>query len=318
MTPTPAPLDPAKQQEFPAIVVLFAELGRSIHNHTKGTVSPIEALTLRVPPAEPAIHAFYTAVSWLYVCVIEAGTIHFPLLAERASALHIDTSEALPKFREDINTFRTVLQHNLNLEDATDAAKLSRCERWMAAALGRHVDLGKHFWPDDEDWTALANALRNQARKFFEMNLATIAAMGKDPFAADVVSLWALRSTRTLPAYKFDLVAQEAATDLGLPHLDVVKLRKVNLDKWNQRLKLVREGTDLHAEARRLVEATLLNEADNFLPIGGKDAIAELGLKPGPEVAKALQKAREFYRQAPCGRDELLKRLKDSLGPDAA
>ena len=311
MTSTPAALDPAKQQEFTPIVVLFGELGKSIHSHTKGTVSPIDAITLRSPPAEPAIHAFYTAVSWLYVCVIEAGVVHFPFLAERASALRIDTSGALTKFREDINTFRTILQHNLKLEDATDAAKLSRCERWMAAALGRQIDPSKHFWPDDGDWTTLARALHDQARKFFEMNLATIVAMGKDPFAADVVTLWAIRSSRALPAYKFDLVAQEAADDLGLQHLDVVKLRKVNLDKWNQQLRRVNEGADFHEEARRLVEATLLNEAHNYLPISGKDVIADLGLKRGPEVAKALEKARELYRQNPCTRDELLKKLKD-------
>jgi hypothetical protein len=313
MTSTPAPLGPADHQEFPVIVALFTELGKAIQSHTKGTVPPVEAITLRIPPAEPAIHAFYTAVSWLYVCVIEAGAAHFPFLAERASALSIDTAEAMPKFREDINTFRTVLQHNLKIEDATDAAKLSHCERWMATALGRQVDPGKPFWPDEGDWTTLVRVLRGQARRFLEMHLATITAMGKDPFAADVVALWVLRCSRCLPAYKFDLLAQEAATDLGLPYLDVVKLRKVNVDKWNQRLRLLREGADLLTEARRLVEATLLNEADNYLPVGGKDVIAELGLKPGSEVAKALQKARELYRQAPCSRADLLKKLKASL-----
>ncbi len=290
---------------------------KSINSLTKGSVPSIGTITLRIPPAEPAIHAFYTAVSWFYVYVIEGGATCFPFLAERASALRIDASDDLPRFREDINTFRTVLQHNLNLEDATDAAKLSRCERWMATALGRQIVPGKGFWPDGGDWAALSHTLLDQAKKYAEMNLATIAAMAKDPFADDVVTEWAFRCSRCLPAYKFDLIAQDAATDLGLAHIDVVKVRKIHLDKWNQRLRLLREGADFHADARRLVEATLLNEADNYLPIGGTEVIAELGVKPGPEVAKVLRRARKLHRQAPSGRDELLKKMKELISTDA-
>lgn len=303
--------DTRAQPYFSPIVLLFSHLDKSITSFTKGMVPSSAAITLRSPPPEPHIHCFYTAVSWLYVRVVEAGQLHFPFLAERAAALRTDTSGALPKFREDINTFRTVLQHNLNLDDPSDAAKLSRCESWMATALGRQLAPGKGFWPDDPDWAALAHNLRRQAKEFADIGLATVEAMAKDPFADDAIAQWALRSSRSLPAYKFDRIAQEAATELGLPHLDVVKLRKVNLDKWNQRLRLLNEGADFLAEARRVVEASLLDEADNYLPVGGADVIRDLGVKPGPDVAKALQKARALYRAHPCSKEDLLKTLKE-------
>jgi len=306
-----SPADTRARPEFSSVVALFSDLDKSITSFTKGTVPSAATITLRAPPPEPHIHCFYTAVSWLYVRVVEAGQLHFPFLTERAAALRTETSAALPKFREDINTFRTVLQHNLNLDDPGDAAKLSRCESWMATALGRQLAPGKGFWPDDPDWVALAHNLRRQAKEFAEIAIATVAAMSKDPFADDAIAHWALRSNRSLPAYKFDRIAQEAATELGLPHLDVAKLRKVNLDKWNQRLRLLNEGADFLAEARRVVEASLLDEADNYLPVGGADVIRDLGVKPGPDVARALQKARALYRQEPRSKDDLLKALKE-------
>ncbi|MEI8044626.1 MAG: hypothetical protein WCL11_24660, partial [Verrucomicrobiota bacterium] len=297
--------------EFSSVVALFLELDKSITTFTKGTVPSTPSISLRPPPPEPHIHCFYTAVSWLYVRVVEAGQLHFPFLAERAAALRTDTSGALPKFREDINTFRTLLQHNLNLDDPSDAAKLSRCETWMATALGRQLTAGKGFWPEDADWVALAHNLRRQAKEFAEIANATVAAMSKDPFADDAIAQWALRSSRSLSPHKFDRIAEEAATELGLPHLDVVKLRKVNLDKWNQRLRLLNEGADFPAEARRAVEASLLDEADNYLPLGGADVIRDLGVKPGPDVRRALQKARALYRQAPRSKEDLLSALKE-------
>lgn len=311
MTLPSSTADVRVKPEFSSIVALFSDLDSSVTSFTKGTVPSTAAITLRSPPPEPHIHCFYTAVSWLYVRVVEAGQFHFPFLAERAAALRTDTSGALPRFREDINTFRTVLQHNLNLYDPGDAAKLSRCESWMANALGRKLTPGKNFWPDDSDWVDLAHNLRHQAKEFAEIGLATVAAMSKDPFADDAIAQWALRSSRSIPAYKFDRIAQEAAIELGLPHLDVVKLRKVNLDKWNQRLRLLNEGADFLAEARRVVEASLLNEADNYLPVSGADLIRDLGVQPGPDVARALQKARTLYRQTPRSKEDLLKALKE-------
>ena len=78
------------------------------------------SITLRLPVAEPPVHAFYTMVSWLYVMIVESGPIHFRFLSERAAALGLDRIGQLDLFRKDIQTFRTVLQHNLNLPDPAD------------------------------------------------------------------------------------------------------------------------------------------------------------------------------------------------------
>lgn len=311
MTDTSISTDAKKQPGFAQIVLLFSDLSKEITKYTKGAIPPVGSITLREPPPHPPIHAFYTAISWFYVCVIEAGALHFPFLTERASALKIDTSDALRKFREDVTTFRTILQHNLDLSDPTDAAKLAHCEMWMATALNRAVTPAERFWPNDTDWGTLFEKLCHQAAKFAEINLATIIELAKDPFGSDVVAMWAIRCTRCIPAFKFDRIAQEAATDLGLEFLDVVRLRKNHLEKWNRQLRFLQESLDIEAEARKVVEATLLNEAASYLPISGTDVICELGVKPGPEVKRVLDKAREIYRQTPCTCAELMRKLKE-------
>ena len=78
---------------FDDITILVAELDQSVATLIKGRVPHFTSIHLRIPPSDPAIHAFYTTVSWLYVCIVEAAPVHFKFLAERASALQVDTSE---------------------------------------------------------------------------------------------------------------------------------------------------------------------------------------------------------------------------------
>ena len=244
------------------------------------------------------------------VLVIESGPIHFHFLSERASALGLDASGELPRFSSDVQVFRTVLQHNLNLSDADDLAKLVRFEGWMASILDASLSPGERFWPERESqWLNLARALRERSRRFGETNVSTVKRILKDEFAEDVLREWIFRQSRSLAAHEFDTIAAQAASDLGLKHIDVTRLRKIHLDEWNRRIRLLSEGADKNREARQLVEQTMLVEAENYLPITGGDIIEMIGIPPGPEVGKVLRKARELYRKAPCSREDLLKQL---------
>ena len=245
------------------------------------------------------------------------GPVHFRFLAERANALSVDTLGFLTTFRKRINDFRTVLQHNLCLNDADDAAKQYNCEQWMTLALGRNGLIEQKFWPEPEEWGKLASILREQAKQFFESYLKTISAMSKDEYFVDALEQWILVCDRALPAHKFDRIAEDVASNLGLEHLNILKIRKVNLDKWSQHLRGLPQSADIMREARRIVEITFLAESENHCPIDGQDVIKQLGIEPGPEVAKFLKKAKELYKQKQCGRDELLKLLVDSIDSGA-
>jgi hypothetical protein len=295
--------------DFSIIASLIAELDKSILGIANGRMSGIPLVSLRLPPKEPAVHTFYTAISWLYVCLIEAGPVHFRFLAERAKALGIDASESLISFRDNINSFRTVLQHNIDLTNPDDAAKLYSCEKWMSSVLGRPLVPDNRFWPQNGEWGRLASVLTEQAKQFIEMNLTTIATMANDEFIDDALNQWVLRFTRSMPAHRFDRIAEEVARDLGLTHLNVLKIRKVHLEKWNQRLRALPETADIAREARRVIEISFLAEAADYCPIDGQDVIQLLGIQPGPRVAGLLQRARELYRQNPCSRAELLQAL---------
>jgi hypothetical protein len=225
--------------------------------------------------------------------------------------LRLDTTRELRTFCDDIQIFRTVLQHNLNLSDANDFAKLVRLEEWMAENFGISLPPTQRFWPNSESqWRILAQTLRKRARQFVTINIDTVKIILKDEFLEDILREWIFRQTRSLPAHIFDGITNEAAGDLGLKHLDVIRLRKIHLDEWNRRLRLLPESSDAMREARRLVEQTLLVEAENFLPITGADVIETLGVAPGPEVGKFLRMARELYRKERCSSEVLLQQLR--------
>jgi hypothetical protein len=300
----------APEEDFGPILELFSELDRMIQSAASGRMIGLVPITLRAPATDPPIHAFYTMVSWLYVLIIESGPIHFHFLSERAAALGLDASGELPRFCGDVQIFRTVLQHNLDLSDANDLAKVFRCEGWMASLLETSLSPGERFWPNQESqWRSLAGALRAKAKRFGEINISTLKHILEDEFAEDVLREWIFRQTRSFSAHEFDDIAAQAAGDLGLAHIDVVRLRKIHLDEWNRRIRLLSEGTDKKREARQIVEQSLLVEAENYLPINGGDVIETMGVPPGPEVGKALRKARELYQKNPCSREELLKQL---------
>jgi len=305
--------DNAVEQDFASIIQLFSDLDGLISSAARGRMSGFVPITLRSPTGEPPIHAFYTMVSWLYVLVIESGAIHFHFLSERATALGTDANGELQRFSSDVQAFRTVLQHNLDIHDADDLAKLVRCESWMASVLQKTIPPGGRFWPElESEWRNLATALRGRARWFGEANLATVKRILKDEFVEDVLREWIYRQTRSLAAHEFDTIATQAANDLGLKHIDVVRLRKIHLNEWNRRIRLLSEGTDKKREARQLVEQSLLVEMENYLPITGADVIEVIGVPPGPEVSRILRSAQEIYRKSACGRDELLKQLRST------
>ena len=167
------------------------------------------------------------------------------------------------------------------------------------------------FWPNDaDDWPKLAEALLGKAIVFLELNRATIERIVLDEYRNDTINEWVVRCKETLPGHVFDEIIDKASTDLGLRHLDTLKMRKKNLDSWNGRLRLIAEDADLMIEARRLVEHTLLSEAEHYLPITGKDIIQELNIEPGPKVGLLLRQARELYHESQCSKTELIERLR--------
>jgi hypothetical protein len=71
----------------------------------------------------------------------------------------------------------------------------------------------------------------------------------------------------------------------------------------------LRTGT-ADANAR---EQSILDIAVRVLPITGTDIMAALGVPPGLQVGVFLARARSLYELAPCGKEELLARLRSDI-----
>ena len=96
---------------------------------------------------------------------------------------------------------------------------------------------------------------------------------------------------------------------MGQDFLDPARICDRYYDKWSKELRLRTGEYDFEFEARKLIEHTLLTDAELPLPITGQDIIRQLGIPPGPGVGRLLKKARILYNETPGSKAELIERL---------
>jgi hypothetical protein len=149
-----------------------------------------------------------------------------------------------------------------------------------------------------------------EATVLFAALLDALRAIEADDGREETAASWLFRLMRHHPASDFDRLIEEVAADMGREYLDVVRFRRRFYDRWVEALDALDGEYDFDVEARRLVEHALLTELAAAMPITGKDVIESLGIAPGPAVGEELERALALFSAAPCGRDELLERLR--------
>jgi hypothetical protein len=107
-------------------------------------------------------------------------------------------------------------------------------------------------------------------------------------------------------AYRFDLIVEEVAAELGNPGLDLLAIRKKNLDNWRQTLATADEAH--RDKALRLkIESTLVASIADTLPFTIKEASERLGLSTPEAVAAAMIILRDVRKVAPASAAEVIE-----------
>lgn len=265
-------------------------------------------LSLRQPTFSPSELGFYQVVSWLYCFYYEAGRVSFPFLLEHFPAYDLENPKEHRDHYERVRQLRTQLQHNLNLESSGDLDLQHRCESWYSMHCGSAI-------PGNEDeWRNCLLSLLRESQDLLEVAIDCVREIEKDESKERVVEQWLLQIRRSHSPHEFEKLVAIAARDMGQDFLDPVRICDRYYDKWSRELRLRTGDYDFVFEARKLIEHTLLTDAELPLPITGQDIIRRFGIPPGQEVGRLLKKARILYIDAPCPQEILIERLATNEG----
>ena len=263
-------------------------------------------MSLRSPQLSPPELAFYQVVTWLYGYYFEVGRVSLRYLLQQFSVYGQEHGGRHKRHYEEVRLLRTYLQHNLNLDSSNDFDTQRRCEDWFLKSCGS-VMPGSGC-----EWGSCLTRILVDARSFLVAAVECVRCVERDESSQFMLDQWSARLSRYHPIRHFEELVAIIIHDMGQDALDYRRIARQHYQQWNSDLQSRSENYSFEEEARKLVERTILNEADLPLPITGGDIMREFGIRPGSEVGRLLRKARALYLDDPCHKELLLSRLRNS------
>lgn len=279
---------------------LYGMLRRRLAVHIPDSCTEI---TLRLPQAFDGELAFYRLVNWAYALVNEAARVPLPFLT------NLPPLRANDIYKREIGYLRTYLNHNLG-ESKRDLKTAAGASRWFGQACGK----GSPREP--EHYAAACNTLAGRLRLMLEGAIDACDLLDDPIDGSALVGNLQLQVNQTWDAHRFDPIVQECVESIGNPGLDLLEFRSKRLDAW----RAVVKGAEAHlvAEAVRIkIEADLLGEVDNRLPIDARTAKELLCISGSEAVVAALLLLRDARATGNLSVPNLLSHLNDSINNSA-
>ena len=258
----------------------------------------------RNPRFAPPELGFYQTVTWLYAFCYEAGHISLRFLIERLETYGLGQDGDHRRHYEDVGRLRTFLQHNLNLDSVQDIRTRRTCEEWFSKACGSAIP------GSDKEWNQCLVYILRDSQAVLAAAIDCVRAIERDESSNMIIHQWSTRLIRYHPKQEFENLVSMVIHDIGQDSLDPAQLTERYYESWSRNLRFRCEGYIFEEEARRLIEQTILNEAQLPAPISGLDIMREFAIPPGPEVGGLLRKAKTLYDADPSRPDRLIARLK--------
>jgi hypothetical protein len=298
------------EDRFAEVISSVEKLTSLASSLSSGQVIAFSPVTLMKPYLLIPIHGFYTSVSWFYVLYFEAGRSSVDFLAERSYGLGFDGDHRIAKHLNLIESFRTYLQHNLDLGNRGDVAKRHNCHDWIRECLHSNEE-PEFLWPQtSEEWNNLIRSLLVDAIECLRIMLGTLDAISSDESRQSSLDVWLSRVRRSHAAYEYDDIIEDVATDFGMRFIDPIIIRNKYYSRWNSKMALLKGTYDFREQARLMIEHTLLNEVELPVPISGRDIMTQLGINAGPEVKRLKAEAQRLYNEKPSNKEEIMEKLR--------
>lgn len=251
--------------------------------------SAMAEVTVAPPASDDDEIAFVKLVSWSYVLLFEAGRVAVAYLlqlpaGERSRVRDPTLARVL------VHDLRTWSFHNLGFLSDRDREISRRVRRWFIDTCG-DCPPGTR-----QGWRLCFLALCKEVHSTVEhcQGAMTTVLLAEDDGEASTRDL-RRRIDRAWPAVEFHKIIDDAAVRLGVA-IDAPKFCGGRLTTWQRYLESLPNGADLESQMLRVMERDLLAHAEDVLPIDGRDVMERLKLVPGPDVGRALRRAREMLR----------------------
>lgn len=294
-------------EKFNAILDKMDKINHITNNCSNKSISSFfEKISIKVDFASSEA-GFMKLISFFYAFINEGDSkINYKFIVDKCASYHGNVS-ILREFKKNILDFRTVLQHSLNLNSNTDTNKLYNYQDWLKAVVNKCDGLS------DEEWSICCNELLKDTNSILDEIQNTINQINSlsEEFKIIVIEDWIGKLTSEYPIYRYKDLTSIACEKFACSYLDINRFCQKHYSDWkNELLKL--DQFDFNEYATRQVERDLHSDMvnGNFpLPINANDIMDFLNISPGKQLAEYLQKAKDYYKNTPCSKQQLLEAL---------
>ena len=221
-------------------------------------------ISIQSPRLSPPELGFYQAVTWLYVFYYESGRISIPFLIDRLPIYGLSGQGRHSRHYEDVGQLRTYLQHNLNLQSDRGSQLQHQCEQWFANSCGSTIPR-----PDNE-WIDCLKCVLESSDDLIVSAIDCLRSIERDESRGIIVDQWLSRLRHYHPKHVFTELVAAVLHDMGQESLDPSRITDRYYEKWSKSLRMMSASYVFDEDARRLIERTLLSEAELPLPILGQ------------------------------------------------
>jgi hypothetical protein len=230
--------------------------------------------------------AFYRLVNWAYIVLNEAARMPMAFL------MALPPLKANADLRIEVSKMRTFVAHNLDAANKSDLKTRSFAHSWFRSACG----IGSPM--DAAQFARCSEYLGERVELALRGAVEACDALDDPTDGPALVNDLRGRIDLNWEAHRFDPIVAEVANVLGNPGLDLIEIRRRNLEAWRRTLSAADEGRR-HEALRLKIEATLVSEIADTLPISAAVVSKTLAITGPNAVCAALVILRDVRRFAP-------------------
>lgn len=265
-------------------------------------------LSLMQPRLEPAELGFIRTISYLYANYFEAGKVSVKFLKDLLKAYDSESGMKCELHYKLVNDLRTFSQHNLNLNEEHGSGIKENCENWFLCSSGTVLPVTEFHWQN------CLRVILDEAQDFLTSLVICLRKLETDESRTELLARWSFKRTRHHPVDKFDKLIDIAANDMGRHYLDATAFRKKHHSKWISKLEALTDDYIFEEVAREMIEYEILSDARPPTTLNGKTLQEDLGIPPGPELGKLLEKMHRFIDQNPTmTKEQIYSYLKEQM-----
>ncbi|OAA94540.1 hypothetical protein [Clostridium coskatii] len=233
---------------------------------------------------------FIYLVSLLYKLFNECGKVSLRCLIEKMTIFNLKGDEC-SKLIRIVGRLRTILFHNLNLQNNKDKRTIRICEEWF------NDTCGKNYPQNEEEWKSCLETLITQSMNFMISIHRCVEQIANDEFRDEIVEDIIKKRSIDLSQGEFEELVHIVANNMGM-NIDCEMLTERKYQDWKKILNYstVQKSREAIIEkSTKLIECTLLVDIELGMPITSSDIIDSFNISPSRDVGKLMKLAFRIY-----------------------